>query len=161
MNNRARIAIIALVAAGVVVALVLRQQDLDTPAAAASEVMPELVVSGQPAVAALPARRPRLVELGASRCQSCKLMKEELALLGQECPDTLEIEMIDVWQDEASAKRYGVDVIPTQVFLDADGKELSRHIGFIPRAEILARFAPTGASCGTRKSSPAPSETSK
>lgn len=144
MSPRARVLILSLVAAGVALAVVLRQgalSDEEKPAA--------VVVASEKAAASKPARRPRLVELGAARCQSCKMMKEELALLGSECPDVLEIEIIDVWQDEASAKRYGVEVIPTQVFLDAEGKELSRHIGFIPRAEILARFASTGARCAS------------
>lgn len=142
MSPRARALILSLVAAGVALAVVLREGALSEEAEPAA-----VVVANEQAAANAPARRPRLVELGAARCQSCKMMKEELALLGRECPDALEIEIIDVWQDEASAKRYGVEVIPTQVFLDAEGNELSRHIGFIPRAEILARFASTGARC--------------
>jgi thioredoxin 1 len=42
----------------------------------------------------------------------------------------------DVWKDEAPAKKYGIDLIPTQVFLDAGGKELMRHQGFYPEEDI-------------------------
>jgi thioredoxin 1 len=42
----------------------------------------------------------------------------------------------DVWKDDAPAKKYGIDLIPTQVFLDASGKELMRHEGFFPEEEI-------------------------
>ena len=43
-------------------------------------------------------------------------------------------EMIE-FRDEV-AKKYGIDLIPTQVFLDANGKELMRHEGFYPEEEI-------------------------
>jgi thioredoxin 1 len=88
--------------------------------------------------------RPKLVELGSSKCASCKAMHEELGELRRECPDGLEIEIIDVFRDEAKAKPYDVSVIPTQVFLDKDGKEIDRHIGFLARAETRERFAKTG-----------------
>ena len=42
----------------------------------------------------------------------------------------------DVWKDEAPAKKYGIDLIPTQVFLDDKGNELMRHEGFFPEEEI-------------------------
>jgi thioredoxin 1 len=44
----------------------------------------------------------------------------------------------DVWKPEQRqyAEKYGIRVIPTQVFLDKDGKEFFRHEGFYPEAEI-------------------------
>ena len=33
-------------------------------------------------------------------------------------------------------QQYGIKLIPTQVFLDANGKEFHRHEGFYPEAEI-------------------------
>jgi thioredoxin 1 len=41
-------------------------------------------------------------------------------------------------------KKYGIDLIPTQVFLDANGKELMRHQGFYPEEEIDKFFTVTG-----------------
>jgi thioredoxin 1 len=74
-------------------------------------------------------------------------MHEELGELRKECPDGLEIEIIDVFRDEAKAKPFDVSVIPTQVFLDADGKEIDRHMGFLARADIRQRFAKAGLVC--------------
>jgi thioredoxin 1 len=34
------------------------------------------------------------------------------------------------------AEKYGIKVIPTQVFLDKEGKEFFRHEGFFPEGEI-------------------------
>ena len=44
----------------------------------------------------------------------------------------------DVWKDDQReyAEKYGIKVIPTQVFLDKEGKEFFRHEGFFPEAEI-------------------------
>lgn len=130
MKPAVRSAILGLIGLGIVGALVLRQQRAEpTP----SEV---------PA-----ARGARLVELGSTSCRSCKAMHEELALLREECSGSIAVEEIDVWRDEEAGRRYGVSVIPTQVFLDAEGRELDRHTGFLARADIRARFAARGHEC--------------
>jgi thioredoxin 1 len=130
MKPVARAAVLGLVGLGVIGALVLRQQRAEPTASEA------------PA-----ARGARLVELGSTSCQSCKAMHEELALLREECSGSIAVEEIDVWRDEEAGRRYGVNVIPTQVFLDAEGRELDRHTGFLARADIRARFAARGHEC--------------
>ncbi len=35
------------------------------------------------------------------------------------------------------ATKYKIRVIPTQVFLDQDGKEFFRHEGFFPKEELM------------------------
>jgi thioredoxin-related protein len=44
----------------------------------------------------------------------------------------------DVWKPEEKhfAQKYGIKLIPTQVFLDENGNEFHRHEGFYPEAEI-------------------------
>jgi thioredoxin 1 len=93
------------------------------------------------------ARGARLVEPGSTSCRSCKAMHEELALLREECSGSIAVEEIDVWRDEEAGRRYGVHLIPTQVFLDAEGRELDRHTGFLARADVRARFAARGHEC--------------
>ena len=131
MKPAARVSVLVLVSLGVVGALVLRQQRTEPSA-----------VADAPA-----ARGARLVELGSTSCRSCKAMHEELALLREECSSSIAVEEIDVWRDEEAGRRYGVNVIPTQVFLDAEGRELDRHTGFLARADIRARFAARGHEC--------------
>ena len=45
----------------------------------------------------------------------------------------------DVWTEEGQphAEEYGIRVIPTQVFLDKNGKEYFRHEGFFPKEELV------------------------
>ena len=56
----------------------------------------------------------------------------------------LEVEFIDVWKNPDAAKQYGIEVIPTQIFYDATGKELFRHIGFFAKEDILAKWKEFG-----------------
>ena len=44
---------------------------------------------------------------------------------------------------DAGAK-YGIRIIPTQIFYDAAGKELFRHEGFFGREDILAKWKEFG-----------------
>jgi thioredoxin 1 len=49
-----------------------------------------------------------------------------------------------VWKNPDAAKQYGIEVIPTQIFYDATGKELFRHIGFFGKEDILAKWKELG-----------------
>jgi thioredoxin 1 len=91
--------------------------------------------------------RPRLLELGSTSCKSCLDMHAELAHLRRECGGVVDIDEVDVFVDEATAERYGVQVIPAQIFFGADGRESDRHIGFLPRGEVRDRFAKHGVRC--------------
>ena len=58
--------------------------------------------------------------------------------------DQVKIVFYDVWEDEAPAKEYGIQYIPTQVFLDDKGVEFHRHTGFYPQEEIEALLMERG-----------------
>ncbi|MCC7409146.1 MAG: thioredoxin family protein, partial [Phycisphaeraceae bacterium] len=81
--------------------------------------------SGRPdAAAASPARLPRLVDLGASKCIPCKMMAPILDQLSQDYAGRLEVTFIDVWENPRAGEEHRVRMIPTQIFFDAQGKEL-------------------------------------
>ncbi len=87
---------------------------------------------------------PRLVDLGSVGCVPCKAMAPILDGLRAEYAGRMEVEFIDVWKDRDAADAYGVRMIPTQVFLGADGRELARHQGFMGKDEILAQWKAVG-----------------
>jgi len=89
---------------------------------------------------------PRLVDLGASQCIPCKLIAPILEELKKEFAGRMDVEFIDVWQKEniPAARKYRIRVIPTQIFLDAAGKELWRHEGYISRFGILDKWRELG-----------------
>jgi thioredoxin 1 len=49
-----------------------------------------------------------------------------------------------VWQNENAGKEYGVEMIPTLIFYDANGKELFRHTGIFAKDDILAKWKELG-----------------
>ncbi len=87
---------------------------------------------------------PRLLDLGANKCIPCKKMAPVLEELKKEYAGKLEVEFIDVWKTPDEAKKYGINLIPTQIFYDAAGKELFRHEGFFGKADILAKWQELG-----------------
>jgi thioredoxin 1 len=87
---------------------------------------------------------PKLLDLGAGKCIPCKMMAPILEEMKTDYAGTLDVEFIDVWKNPDAAKQYGIEVIPTQIFYDATGKELFRHIGFFAKADILAKWKELG-----------------
>lgn len=88
--------------------------------------------------------RPRLLELGSVSCIPCKAMAPILEELGKEYDGALQVDFIDVKQNHDAAVQYGVKIIPTQVFFDAEGVERFRHEGFFAKADILAKWKGLG-----------------
>jgi thioredoxin 1 len=90
------------------------------------------------------ATRPRLLDLGATKCIPCKKMAPILEELKQEYVGRMDVEFIDVWQNRDAAGQYGIESIPTQIFFDAAGKELYRHQGFYAKDDILKKWNELG-----------------
>lgn len=87
---------------------------------------------------------PRLVDVGADKCIPCKMMAPILDELEKEYAGQFEVEFVDVWKYREKAAQYSVQMIPTQIFYDADGKELFRRSGFIGKEDILAQWRKLG-----------------
>lgn len=87
---------------------------------------------------------PRLVDLGATDCVPCKLMKPILEALTKDYEGRMTVEFIDVYAKPESVKQYKVSSIPVQIFYGADGKELGRHEGFYSRENILKKWTDLG-----------------
>jgi thioredoxin 1 len=87
---------------------------------------------------------PRLVELGADKCVPCKMMAPILEELRSEYAGRLQVDFYDVWKNPGIAQQYGVEAIPTQIFYDTSGQELFRHLGYIAKADILAKWHELG-----------------
>jgi thioredoxin 1 len=87
---------------------------------------------------------PRLVDLGAGKCIPCKMMAPILEELKKEYAGRMNVEFIDVWVNPDAGKPYSIEMIPTQIFFDASGKELFRHTGFFGKEDILAKWKELG-----------------
>lgn len=78
------------------------------------------------------------VELGSVNCIPCKMMKPVMEKVEQQYKGQVKVVFHDVWTPAGreSGAKYAVRVIPTQVFLDKNGKEYFRHEGFFPFEEV-------------------------
>jgi thiol-disulfide isomerase/thioredoxin len=84
------------------------------------------------------------IELGADRCIPCKEMQPIMKAIAAEFPEDVQVVFYDVWKDAAPARKYGIQLIPTQVFIGRDGKEIFRHVGLYPEDEILGMLKEKG-----------------
>lgn len=85
-----------------------------------------------------------MVDLGAHKCIPCKMMAPVISELKKEYKGRASIIFIDVWEHRDQAQRFGIRGIPTQIFYDREGKEVSRHLGFLNKKGIVATFKKLG-----------------
>lgn len=78
------------------------------------------------------------IELGSVNCVPCKAMQPVMKAIEEKYGEQVKVVFYDVWTKEQRkyAEKYKIKLIPTQVFLDENGKEFHRHEGFYPEAEI-------------------------
>ena len=89
-------------------------------------------------------RKPTMVEFGATGCIPCDMMQPILDNLRKNFPDRLNVVFVHVGEEQLLAARYGIQSIPVQVFFDAEGKEVFRHVGFYPEKDVLAQLGKIG-----------------
>jgi thioredoxin 1 len=79
------------------------------------------------------------VELGSIGCGPCDAMRPILDEIEKEYEGQVLVRFWDVKSllGRPYADKYKVQLIPTQVFLDKDGIEYYRHVGFFEKAEII------------------------
>lgn len=87
-----------------------------------------------------------MVDLGATKCIPCKMMAPIIEELQKEYEGRASIIFIDVWDHRDQVQRFGIRAIPTQIFYDREGKEISRHIGFLDKKNIVAILEKLGVS---------------
>lgn len=108
----------------------------DRPVAAAK--------GGDTAAAVVPGDRPHLLEFTSPHCAVCERMAPLVAELEASCTrhdGTILRVDVETPAGEALATRYHVSKLPTFVSVDAEGHEVERHEGEMPRAGLSLRLA--------------------
>jgi thioredoxin 1 len=77
------------------------------------------------------------IELGADKCIPCKAMQPIMKEIAAEYKGQVQVVFYDVWKNPEPSRKYGIQLIPTQVFMDKNGKELFRHTGLFPKPELV------------------------
>jgi len=93
---------------------------------------------------ALSSGKPTLAEFGSSTCIPCKQMKPILEELAVEYKDSLNIVIVEIYEHKDLANQYQIMAIPTQILFDSSGQEITKHIGFWSKAEIIAQLKEMG-----------------
>lgn len=93
---------------------------------------------------AISSGKPTVADFGARTCIPCKKMAPILEELNRELKGRANVTFTDVWQNPGQAQDYRIQMIPTQIFFDAKGKEVKRHMGFIDKADIIKELKKAG-----------------
>jgi len=99
----------------------------------ATEEQPEKKTENKPEI------KVTFIELGSVKCVPCRMMQPIMEEIENEYKGQVKVLFYDVWTQEGKpyARKFGIRVIPTQVFLDKDGNEYFRHEGYFPKDELI------------------------
>lgn len=85
--------------------------------------------------------RPAILEFGREYCPMCEHMAKVLQQLSAKYGDQVEVRILNYSEaDEHFSKQYKVVFVPTQVFLDASGKEVFRQTGVFTQDELAKKL---------------------
>lgn len=98
----------------------------ELPSATAKEVN-QALISG----------KPTLIDFGLRTCNVCKKMAPYLESVASEYRGRANILFIDVRVDQDVAQKFRVQMLPAQIFIDAQGKEVQRHTGYLDKEGIV------------------------
>ncbi|MEJ2738758.1 MAG: thioredoxin family protein [Dehalococcoidia bacterium] len=86
---------------------------------------------------ALASGKPTIAEFGWRECIPCKDMRPILEELDEEYKNRLNVVIVEIPYHKDLAGKYGIRVMPVQIFFDAEGNEITRHLGFLPKEQIV------------------------
>ncbi len=84
--------------------------------------------------------KPALYEFGAKTCIPCQQMKQVMADLKASHGNQVEFRMVYMDENRPMFGQYQIVAIPTQVFLNPEGKEVDRHLGALTKEEVLQKL---------------------
>lgn len=88
--------------------------------------------------------KPSVVDFGATGCRPCVLMEPILKALQKKLEGKANVVFIHVREQQILANRFRIQSIPAQVFFDRDGREVSRHVGFLSQEELEKKLGEMG-----------------
>ena len=88
--------------------------------------------------------KPSLIDFGSKGCVPCDMLAPILETLKTKYSGRANVLFVSVQTEQILAARYGVQTIPVQVFFDAKGAEVFRHVGFWPQDQLEKKLAEMG-----------------
>lgn len=102
------------------------------------------VLSGAELAGSLKNGRPTLAEFGKGACKICIKMAPILQQVAADYSGKANVISLDLDEFSATGYAYHIVAMPTQIFFDANGKEILRHLGYLSREEIDKSLAAVG-----------------
>jgi thioredoxin 1 len=84
---------------------------------------------------------PAILEFGREYCPMCEHMAKVLQQLSAKYGDQIEVRIL--YRNDSNEhlfRQYKVVFVPTQVFLDASGKEVFRQTGMFTQSELVKKL---------------------
>ena len=94
---------------------------------------------------ALSGGKPVLVDFGANKCIPCRQLRPILKEVAQEFSGKAQVLIIDVFEHRDPAREHRIQLIPTLVFFNAQGKEVFRRSGVWDKGSIAHKLNEAGA----------------
>jgi len=109
-----------------------------------STISQGLDLTSMPLGQALSSGKPTVTEFGRGTCIPCKQMKPILEELAKEYEGKVNVLIISVDDYRDLTRQYEIMAIPTQIFFDSSGQEITRHVGFFAKENIISQFKEMG-----------------
>jgi thiol-disulfide isomerase/thioredoxin len=85
-----------------------------------------------------------VVQFDAPASPPGQTMQPFLEGLQKKYPETLNVVFVNLGEEQILGARYGIREVPTQVFYDKTGKEISRNTGMLSAEELAQQIAKIG-----------------
>ena len=88
--------------------------------------------------------QPTIAEFGRGICVPCKAMKPILEELAVEYEGKLNVVIVEIDDHMDQTREYEIMAIPTQIFFDSSGQEITRHVGFYAKEDVVTQLKEMG-----------------
>lgn len=87
-----------------------------------------------------PQGKPAIYEFARPSCPVCKSVEAILLEVKAQYRDQVDIRIFSMETDAHLFRRFSVTIVPTQVFLDASGREVFRNEGAFSREALMEKL---------------------
>jgi len=108
---------------------------------AASDKKPEGPLPGSKLAECLKSGRPTMADFGKGWCVPCKMMVPVLKQAAQDYWGKANIVFVELDEYADLGRGYRIATMPTQIFFNAKGEEVSRHMGYMGTEDIEHELA--------------------
>lgn len=88
--------------------------------------------------------RPGVMEFTAQWCEPCRGMKNIVDKIKSDYRGRLNVMTVDIDQNPDLTQKYNVTAVPVLLFYDKNGKQVTRHEGYLPSDEFRTQLSQMG-----------------